>query len=42
MWRVVCMTGDGANDCAAIKQANIGVSFTHNEASVGAPFVSKT
>ena len=34
------MTGDGANDCSAIKEANIGLSFSQTEASLSAPFSS--
>ncbi len=32
------MIGDGANDCAAIKQANIGMSFTSADSSYSSPF----
>ncbi|KAJ1852805.1 hypothetical protein GGH12_003257 [Coemansia sp. RSA 1822] len=32
--------GDGANDCAALKTADIGVSLSEAEASVAAPFTS--
>ncbi|KAI7829102.1 hypothetical protein BX661DRAFT_142712 [Kickxella alabastrina] len=32
--------GDGANDCAALKSADIGVSLSEAEASVAAPFTS--
>lgn len=36
----VVMCGDGANDCAALKLANAGVSLSDSEASVAAPFTA--
>ncbi|OAA64618.1 p-type ATPase [Niveomyces insectorum RCEF 264] len=33
--------GDGANDCAALKAADVGVSLSEAEASVAAPFTSR-
>lgn len=34
------MIGDGANDCAAIKQGHIGISFASADASFSAPFAA--
>ncbi|KAK3325625.1 hypothetical protein B0H66DRAFT_616280 [Apodospora peruviana] len=33
--------GDGANDCGALKAADIGISLSEAEASVAAPFTSR-
>lgn len=37
----VGMCGDGANDCAALKMANAGISLSEQEASVAATFNSQ-
>lgn len=35
------MIGDGANDCAALKAAHVGISLSDSEASIAAPFTAQ-
>ena len=35
------MVGDGSNDSAAIREANLGISFSNSDASFAAPFSSQ-
>ncbi|KAK9876239.1 hypothetical protein WA026_012539 [Henosepilachna vigintioctopunctata] len=37
----VAMCGDGANDCAALTAAHLGISLSEAEASIAAPFTAK-
>lgn len=37
---MVGFCGDGANDCAALKSGDVGISLSAAEASIAAPFTS--
>lgn len=41
MDKIVGMCGDGANDCDALHQANLGLSLSDTEASIAAAFTAK-
>ena len=41
MGKAVGFCGDGANDCAALSKANLGLSLSDTEASIAAAFTAK-
>jgi cation-transporting ATPase 13A2 len=42
MLRHLARSADGANDVGALKAADVGISLSEAEASVAAPFTSRT